>query len=530
MTGGSVNGAGGANSGGTSAAGSGGLGGMPGQGAGAAGAPVSGGSAGMGQGGQAGMNPGSAGQAGSAGAPSSKCGQESARPVVEIDADLTSSRTWTCDKIYLLNRPINVVGTVESRTVLTIEPGTLIRGAKGVMGQVLPGALIVTRTGQLIADGTREEPIVFTSNVPVGQRSPGDWGGVILLGRGPNNVGETNVEGVPQGEVTKHGAPLGSADHAWNCGVMRFVRIEFSGFILTGSKEINGLTLGSCGYETTIDHIQVHRGSDDGVELFGGVPDLKHVVITGAQDDSLDWDQGYSGRIQYLVAQLHPGDADKAIEADNNEKAPLAVPISTPRLFNLTLIGVNLGGALPTSSVGITLRNGSHGSIRNSIIMGFDAGALDVAGNESEAALQTARLSVENSIFVGVPGKLFPTGSDDKADNDLIESDFFAKFAFSNRSFADAAEASAASLLPDPFHLSSPNWVPISNSPAASMAEAPSELPLEGYAGAGAGGAGGAGAITPQRPPFFDLEATFVGAFEPGGNNWAEGWTAFPPN
>ncbi len=480
--------------------------------------------------------------AGAGGGTSTDCGDSSTRPIVIVDADVSTSRTWSCDKVYLLNRPIRVIGTTNVLTVLSIEPGTLIQGKKGTLGVTPAGALIVSRTARLIANGTAEHPIVFTSSALAGTRLAGDWGGVVLLGNATNNVGETNIAGVSASPATVYGAPINAGDPAWNCGSLRYVRIEFPGFMLTGGTGLRGLTLGSCGFDTTVDNVQIHRGAGDGVGIFGGMPDLKHLVITGARGNSVDWDQGYSGRMQFLAAQQYPGGADHGIQAGNNTNTPAAVPISDPRIYNATLLGTNLT-AQASSTVGLKFKSGTHGTLRNTIVMGFDLGVLDIEGTQSSAAAQAGLLSVRNSIFVGVPGKIFPTGIDDAADNSLDEATFFLNVAFKNRKYNDGPAAATAMLLQDPFNRLQPGWIPILTSPASTLAETPSDPSVDQGAGGagglgnsaggtgGAGGAAGAGNVSIPRPAFFDTAATYVGAFEPGGgSDWAANWTAFPEN
>jgi hypothetical protein len=105
-------------------------------------------------------------------------------------------------------------------------------------------------------------------------------------------------------------ADPGEPDPDHDCGTLRFVRIEFAGFEVGDTNELNGLTLGACGRRTVLDYVQVHLGADDGIEFFGGTTDLRHAVITGANDDSLDWDQGWTGRVQFLaIRQSMPATA-----------------------------------------------------------------------------------------------------------------------------------------------------------------------------------------------------------------------------
>lgn len=173
---------------------------------------------------------------------------------------------------YLLKGWVYIADGAE----LTIEPGTIIKGDKQTKA-----ALIAERGGKLIAKGTATEPIVFTSEEAAGSRKPGDWGGIILCGKAKNNQTEQQIEGGPR---TKHGG----ADDADNSGALSYVRIEFAGYPFQKDKEINGLTLGSVGSGTEIDHVQVSYSNDDSFEWFGGTVNCKYLVAyKGWDDDSI---------------------------------------------------------------------------------------------------------------------------------------------------------------------------------------------------------------------------------------------------
>jgi hypothetical protein len=195
-------------------------------------------------------------------------------------------------------------------------------------------ALIVSRGSQLEAVGTAALPIVFTSGNAVGDRITGDWAGVALLGNATLNNGTDtagvftdNLEGV---DPTDARGIYGGNNDASSCGHLEYVRIEFGGDEFSTDNELNGLTLAGCGSGTTLSHIQVHRGKDDGIEFFGGTAGMDHVVISGASDDSLDWDQGWRGNVQFLVVHQFEGIGDAGFEADNYGSMELATPRSNP--------------------------------------------------------------------------------------------------------------------------------------------------------------------------------------------------------
>ncbi|MET0391266.1 MAG: hypothetical protein ABW321_35160, partial [Polyangiales bacterium] len=230
--------------------------------------------------GRGGSNAGGAGGSGGSSGMEEEC-DPTATDEVNVDADITEDTTWECGT-YLLQK---IVYVTEGAT-LTIKPGVQVLGDTDQSGVVT--ALIVTRGAKLDAVGTPTQPIVFSSGNPEGARQPGDWGGVVLLGAATINTGtceeadddactggffQSNVEGL---DPTDPKSLFGGTDDEHNCGSLEYARIEFAGFQLSMDNELNGLTVAACGSETKLNHIQVHRGSDDGIEFFGGTAGLDH--------------------------------------------------------------------------------------------------------------------------------------------------------------------------------------------------------------------------------------------------------------
>ncbi len=393
---------------------------------------------------------------------------------VDVPLSITADTTWTADTTYTLTG----LTYVENGATLTIEPGTIVLGGQR-------SALIVSQGSRLIAEGTEAEPIVFTSANPAGRRATGDWGGVVLLGSAPVNIQGAQIEGIDPAEGR---TSFGGTDAAHDCGTLRYVRIEFAGFEFSPDNELNGLTVGGCGSATELEYIQVHLGSDDGIEFFGGTVDLEHAVVTGAQDDSLDWDLGWQGRVQFLAVQ-HRQDSDAGFEADNFVDGQDNTPRSQPTMFNVTLVGA--GGS---RSPGMVLRRGTWGAISNAIVMNFPAGAVDIrdAASAAGAAASPPTLTVNNSLFFNNGAEGTTHFTDDDTFGDLT---FMTDAARSNVVNVDPQLASTS--------VTAPDFVPAAGSPAAT------------------------GAATPSGD-FFDASATYKGAFEPGGDDWTEGWTAFP--
>lgn len=305
---------------------------------------------------------------------------------------------------------------------LTIEPGTVIKGDKTTMA-----ALIAERGGKLIAQGTATEPIVFTSSQEAGSRHPGDWGGVILCGKAPNNQNEMQIEGGPR---TKHGG----TDPTDNSGILSYVRIEFAGYPFKADQEINGLTMGSIGSGTQIDHIQVSYSNDDSYEWFGGTVNCKYLIAYKGWDDDFDTDNGFSGSVQYGLSVRDPRIADTSqsngFESDNNADGSAVSPYTSATFSNMTFVGpkaddsfqntadyINGGDVYPNngSALGkyqsvMHLRRNTKLHIYNSVAYGWPVGLIidnqkgDAQGNATNGDL------VVNNFYL--------------ADMDILGSDF----------------------------------------------------------------------------------------------------------
>lgn len=414
---------------------------------------------------------------------------------VDVTAAITANTTWTKDKEYILKAIVHV-----DSAVLTIEPGTKVLGERG-------SALIVTRTGQLIAEGTASEPIVFSANYPVGMRGVGtnNWGGLLLNGKAPINVtgGDNKAEGLADEPRNRYGGGM-NPDPAHSCGRLKFVRIEFAGQPLAANDELNGLTLAGCGTGTVVDYVQIHRGIDDGLEIFGGAVDVKHVLLTGSDDDGLDYDQGWTGRGQFIVVQQVPGRGNHGIEADSNRASQDATPRSSPTLFNVTLVGRAPDASNPGegTSRGMTYRLGAAGSLNNFIVTNFNDWAAFIDGTNSQARWSDMSLQVRNSIFFNNPRVGWQnTTPDPLRDGGVLADPFNEEMAFSapslnNRMIDPKLSAATA--------VTAPGFKPLSDSPALM------------------------GGATPPSDGFFDTSATFIGAV--GVTDWTAGWSAFPEN
>ena len=378
---------------------------------------------------------------------------------------------------------------VNNNAILTIEAGSTI-----VSDVTEKGALIIERGSKLIADGRVNEPIVFTSGKAALSRNPGDWGGIILLGKAPTNR-PTNPQPVIEGGVNR---PYGGTDPNDNSGILRYVRIEFSGVAAEPNSEINGLTLGGVGAGTILENIQVSYGADDGFEFFGGTVNAKNLVSFATYDDDFDFDFGYTGKIQYAVSlRDKPADTDQAngIECDNDGSGTTATPYTKPILSNFTLIGpYDTTGAAATHGFSNRWRRSTRFVLRNSILMGHRLAGFSLEGDATINDYKNGNSEFKNNI-VAVFTSPYRSGNQTLLSNADMKVKAEAE---GNLTLANRDEVQ----LTDPFVLSAPNFLPKAGSPALT------------------------GADFTGLDSFF-TPGTFRGAF--GSNNWLQGWTSFTP-
>ncbi|MEI7735424.1 MAG: hypothetical protein WCI49_08150 [Ferruginibacter sp.] len=317
---------------------------------------------------------------------------------------IITNTTWTSNNIYQLNGIIYV----SNNATLTIEPGTVIRGNGG------NSSLLVARGSKLMAEGTPCNPIVFTSNQLAGSRAPGGWGGLLLLGKAYHNLGTNNlIEGLSNTDPRNF---HGGTDNTDNSGVLKYVRIEYSGFIFSANNEINGLTMGSVGNGTILDYIQVSYGDDDSYEWFGGAVNAKHLIAWAGKDDDFDTDNGFSGTVQYALGIKDPNISDQSqsegFESDNSAQGIAGLlPKTSAKFYNVTQIGgfrctSNAGVGVAPSTLflhrrGARVRRNSDLKIVNSILMnnwrGLFADDAIVSGFATQPT--TANYNEDSAVF-----------------------------------------------------------------------------------------------------------------------------------
>lgn len=289
---------------------------------------------------------------------------------VALSGSLTGNRTLSADSIY----QITGLYKIESGAVLTIPKGTLIYGDN----TGTQNGIQVQQGGRIEANGTANCPIIFTSALPQGQRNPGDWAGIILLGNAPIN----NGTGTPPTATIEGGTGgvYGGTTANDNSGTLKYVRIEYAGSLFSANNEINTLTMGGVGSGTTIDYVQASYGLDDSFEWFGGTVNVNHLVSFAALDDDFDSDNGYSGIGQWMFAYRDSSKYDistsNGMEADNNSGGTAATPLSHPKFANVTIVGPKYDGSTVNAlwGRGGHWRRATNYQMYNSIVTGFNEG------------------------------------------------------------------------------------------------------------------------------------------------------------
>jgi hypothetical protein len=325
-----------------------------------------------------------------------------------LEGRISENRTLKAAYTYKLRGLVYVT----NGAILTIEPGTRIVGETGKNG-----GLIITRSCKIIADGTPDKPIVFTSESATPQR--GDWAGLVILGNAPTNSSFNGTQGIGEIEgginnsdgLGLYGTPATQQQNpADNSGILRYVRIEYAGYAFLPDKEINGLTMGGVGSQTVIDYVQVAYANDDSFEWFGGTVNCKHLIAYKGLDDDFDCDNGFSGKIQFGIAFRDSSIADisgsNGFEVDNDANGSMSTPQTAAVFSNMTVIGpratlANAGNS--NFKRGMHLRRNSSISIFNSVIMGWPTGwLLDAStGRPTDLNIASGGMVISNTVMAG---------------------------------------------------------------------------------------------------------------------------------
>jgi len=432
-----------------------------------------------------------------------------------VSGNITANQSWSADSTYIVSGFVKVLAPAK----LTIAPGTRIVGKFDVPGS----ALFILQGAQIDARGTAAQPIVFTSERAVGSRQPGDWGGLIIVGRGIiNRTGKVALEGTT---ATTADSVLinGGTDNTDNSGILQYVRVEFAGYPVLQNAELNSFTFAAVGSGTTMDHLQAMAGLDDSFEWFGGAVDSRYLVSYEAGDDHFDAAEGYKGRNQFLIAYQDtllrarpgllggPSSDPQAFEIDGCNaggcaQGPASVPFNMPVFANFTLVGT--GSATisgQNGGVGMVLRQGTGGTFINGIVARFSGRAISVRNEFTDTLRMRDSLTLRNLLLAGnaanfdIAGPNF-FGQADKFTNAAIEESAATPSSlFVSLPAAGANPTSAAQL----------DWTPAAGSPAAT------------------GGLTTFPAIIAARAGSFIVPTAYRGAADPAGAKWWAGWTVY---
>jgi hypothetical protein len=389
-----------------------------------------------------------------------------------ITGVISSSRFYAKGK-YVLKGYVYVT----DGATITFEAGSVIQS-----DITEKGALIIERGAKLIAQGTVNSPIVFTSGKPAGQRAPGDWGGIILLGKAPTN---RPLDPAPtiEGGV---GRQYGGTDPLDESGILRYVRIEYAGIAAEPGSEINGLTRGGVGSGTIIEFVQVSFGNDDAFEFFGGTVNAKNLIAFATADDDFDFDFGYTGKIQFGIACRKPdfvdaGDAGNGIECDNDASGTTATPFTKPQLSNFTFVGPNsAAGTAANHNFGNRWRRRTQFILRNSVMMGWQKGGFSIESTGAWNEYVTNNNSeFKNNLVHAVAEPYWTDSATARAytsypANPLTSAQTTAMRREAALILKTKAEAEgsitytdpATIQLASPFYSTSPNFLPVAGSPA----------------------------------------------------------------
>ncbi len=462
-----------------------------------------------------------------------------ANPTVTLSGSIAASRTLTPDTNYVLRGFVYV----NSGATLTINAGTKIVGDTTALGS----ALFVLRGARIVANGTEAAPVVFTSQRSVGNRSPGDWGGLIIVGNGrANRTGNVIVEGSNGSVLGANQAGTiytGGTVDTDNSGTLRYVRVEFAGYATLTDAELNSFTFAAVGSGTTVEYVQALAGLDDNFEWFGGAVNGKYLVSYEAGDDHFDGSEGYRGLNQFLIGLqttfLTPRPGAGAVSTDpqgfeidgcngggcvapsgaNAQSAGRDEGLYNMNVFaNFTMIGTPTGVTVPGSGgVGAVFRRGTGGYYLNGVLARWPRAGISLRDSTSNNRFQVDSLIVRNLYFA--ENGVLASG----ANFDAVGSNFGQETAFAARNsniVVGTGTVTAASLFTSLPTVSGTttganfDWSPAASSPIATGG-------LNSFA---------ADPRIAARVGTFITPTAYLGAAAPGGAKWWANWTSYARN
>lgn len=363
--------------------------------------------------------------------------------------------------------------------ILTIDAGTTVFGATGT------DFLVISRGSQIRSNGTRSAPVIMTSRDEVFgtanlSTDRGLWGGLIINGRAPINdcIDATAAGGSAQCEKSGEGSSglFGGNAADDNSGNLFFTRVSFAGNLINDEDELNGIAFQGVGNSTQVDFIQVHNNVDDGIEFFGGTVNVRHVLLTGNGDDSMDWTDGWTGKAQFVLIDQADDAGDRAIEGDNRSSNNTLLPRSNPTVSNFTFVGGASGDS------GMVIRAGTAGSFFNGLITTFQDAGVDIDSDETAALATAGDVTFDSMLVVGNAENL-------ETDDDTGDAASVAAFTTG----ANNVTAGTTSVGDEQYV------------PAGTDTQTPATDPT-------------------ALDPFFD-PADYVGAVEDANDTWYQGWT-----
>ena len=451
----------------------------------------------------------------------------------DITTDITANRTLSADTVYTLKGFIHVT----NGATLTIPPGTKILGDFNTLGS----SLFIMRGAKINAVGTADLPIVFTSSRAAGQRQPGDWGGLILVGNAPSNrSGSVIVEGTGTDGTTIAGGKnyevlySGGNTATDNSGTLQYVRVEFAGYAPSLNNELNSFTFAAVGSGTRISYLQSMAGLDDAYEFFGGGFDGDHLVAYETGDDMFDMSEGFVGRLQFLIGfnsvQLTPrtgaGSLATDLEGIENDGCNGSgcdngfnqQPFTVPLIANFTLVGCGAQSCVgPAGGFGMMLRRGTGGFYVNGVVTRFPAAGVSLRDPETFLRgasvavpdLAASDLQIRNVLFAETPAVF-------QANTATPATQFSLDLAGNTLTNSTATSVSLFTAIPAigavPSGVAAFDWTPVAGSAIA---------------------AGGLATFTGKvatKAGTFVAGTNYIGAVAAGGTKWWTGWTTYVRN
>jgi hypothetical protein len=442
---------------------------------------------------------------------------------ITLEGRINADTILRKENTYILKGKVYMVGD----HTMTIQPGTTIKGSYSGSDVAV---LIISRGSKIVANGTVDAPIVFTSSSPA--PASGDWGGIVICGKASINTafagtgggqGTLEVEGginnANNDGLAGGGATPNDDDSS---GVLKYVRIQYAGYAFQPDKEVNSLTMAAVGRKTVIDHIQVTYAKDDAYEWFGGTVNCKYLIAYKTQDDDFDTDNGFSGSIQFglIVRDSVIADLSKseAFESDNNSTGGSITPQTKAVFCNISAFGplatlTNVGNSNFLGSAAQIRRNSSI-SIFNTALVGWPS-AIEISDKDGEATSVnlTAGTLQLSGIYIAGCRKPINFVSGPKTVAGTTEASVTTTFTANtkNKLFTTVDDIKYTR----PFDYINPDFIPFGTSPLVAGTVANPNVYFED-------------AILTARMPFIE-KVDFIGAIAPSGAyaNWHKGWTKF---